>query len=191
MDANFPGTVIKRQGKSAEEFLSGLFFATKGIMLLQVREITGLDSPVIQNWINRGWVKSPDQKRYSSDHLSRIMMINMLRDVLKLDDIANIFTYIIGDTNSEENNTGAETLLYIYICDILDIIDYETIFSETALEQIIEKRVNTDFDSFGWDKKRLTDGIKIILTYYAAVLIKTRADRRAAGIIYNITDSKI
>ena len=41
MKLYFPGTVIERNGQNAEAFLFGVFAITKGLMLAQVREITG------------------------------------------------------------------------------------------------------------------------------------------------------
>ena len=177
MDSTFPGSVVERQGKSAEEFLSGLFFATKGIMLAQVREITGLDTPVIQNWIGRGWVQKPVDKRYSANHLSRIMLINMLRSVTKLENIAFIMTYINGDAECREDDSIPESQLYIYVCDILDTVDFETVLSDELLTKIIEKHIEGYSEPFAGAREKLIFGIKIILHYYAAAIIKVRADK--------------
>lgn len=180
MDSNFPGTVIRRQGKSAEEFLSGLFFATKGIMLQQVREITGLDTPVIQNWVNRGWVQKPEMKRYSENHLARIMIINMLRDVAKLESIANLLTYINGSADCREDDIISEAKLYVYICNILDRVDFETILTDDRLSEIVEEAILDYFEPFPGGHEKLCNAIKIILAYYAASLIKVRADKWAS-----------
>lgn len=183
MDSCFPGTIIKRQGKNAEEFLSGLFFATKGIMLLQVREITGLDAPVIQNWVNRGWVQKPEQKRYSANHLARIMIINMLRDVTRLENVDNILTYINGNANSREDDIISESELYIYLCNILDQINFETILSDEQFDEIVTRTVYDYDEPFAGAHEKLINGIKIILTYYAAALIKVRGDDRFEKLI--------
>ena len=175
MDSNFPGTVVSRQGKSAEEFLSGLFFATKGIMLLQVKEITGLETPVIQNWVGRGILQTPVEKRYSANHLARIMIINMLRSVTRLDIIVKILEYI---NDAPNDNVISEAELYIAVCGILDEINYETVFSDVELDRVIEKHTAKYSECSSAVKKRLSGGMKTILTYYAASLIKVRADRR-------------
>ena len=104
MKTYFPGTVIERNGQNAEEFLFGVCTVTKGLMLAQVREITGLETPAIQNWVNRGWVQKPVDKRYGVDHLARIIIINMLRDVMKLETIAALLTYINGVAGNEQDN---------------------------------------------------------------------------------------
>lgn len=177
MNATFPGSVVARQGKTASEFLAGMFFATKGIMLLQVREITGLDTPVIQNWVGRGWIPKPVDKRYSANHLARIMLINMLRPVAKLEHIAHILSFINGDAENRSDDIIPEASLYIYVCDILDRVDFETVLTNDALERLIESQIGDYREPFDGAREKLISGIKLILMYYAAAVVKVRADR--------------
>ncbi len=176
MKTYFPGTVVERQGKSAEEFLFGIFAVTKGLMLAQVREITGLDTSAIQNWINRGWVQKPVEKRYTVDHLARIIIINMLRDVMKLEHIAALLTYINGETSNPDDDIISESRLYQYICQILDCMDYETLLSEAQFRQTVEETTRDYREPFPGARKRLVEGLMIILAYYAASIVKRRAD---------------
>ena len=177
MEVTFPGTVVPRKGKSAGEFLSGLFFATKGIMLVQVREITGLDTPALQNWVGRGWVRKPVRKRYSENHLARILMINMLRPVAKLEHIVRILSFINGDAQDDQDDIIPDAKLYIYVCDILDRVDFETVLTEDALEQMIVEEIGDYREPFLGARKKLISGIKLILIYYAAAIVKVWADR--------------
>lgn len=177
MDATFPGSVLPRQGRTAKEFLSGLFFATKGLMLLQVKEITGLDTPTIQNWIGRGWAPRPVEKRYSVNHLARIMIINMLRPVAKLEHIDKILTYINGSSEEESEDAIPEATLYIYVCDILDKVDFETLLTRDALDAVIKNQIDDYKAPNDAAREKLICCIKIILIYYASAVIKVRADR--------------
>ncbi len=178
----FPGTVVERQGKSAKEFLDGLFFATRGLMLSQVREITALETSVIQNWVNRGWVQKPVEKRYTANHLTRILLINMLRDVTKLETIVQLLTYLNGSANCREDDSISESQLYLYLCDILDEADYETILSG-RLDRMIEERAADYREPFPGGREKVVNALKLILTYYAASRIKVRADRLFKTII--------
>ena len=189
MDATFPGTVVQRHGKTAEEFLSGLFFATKGIMLVQVREITGLDTPAIQNWVNRGWVQKTVDKRYTADHLARIMLINMLRPAAKLEYIAEILRYINGETDDATDNIIPDSALYICVCDILDSVDFETVLSDGEITSVIKERTADYKEPFPGAREKLMTGIRLILLYYASSVIKVRADSALAGLgIVPLTD---
>ena len=182
MDVTFPGSVVRRQGKSAGDFLAGLFFATKGLMLLQVREITGLDTPVIQNWVNRGWVQRPVEKRYSANHLARIMLINFLRPVAKLEHIARIMSFINGDVDDRADDIIPEAKLYIYICNILDRVDFETVLTDAALAPVIEEEIGDYEEPFEGAREKLIAGIKLILLYYAAAVLKVRADNMLSSL---------
>lgn len=176
MDKFFPGTVIPQCGKRASEFLSGLFFATKGIMLSQMREITGLDTPVIQNWINRGWLPRPVDKRYSIDHLSRTMLINMLRNVMQLENIAALLVYINGVAGDTTDDAVPESALYCYVCNIIDNTSYEILLDDEKLGDVIEKAVEGYSEPFEGGYEKLTNGLKIIVSYYAAATLKNHGD---------------
>ena len=180
MKIYFPGTVVERNNKTSREFLFGIFSATKGLMLAQVREITGLDTSTIQNWVNRGWVAKPIDKRYSDNHLASIILINMLRDVMKIENISSLLSYLNGDVEDESDNTISESILYNYACDILDIVDYDIILTDSELENVIKDAIKDYQEPFPNGKQKLINGLKIILVYYASAIVKYEADK-----IYN------
>lgn len=176
MKAYFPGTVVERKGRSAQDFFGGVFSVTKGLMLAQVREITGLDTSAIQNWINRGWVQKPVDKRYSENHAARIIMINMLRGVMKLDQIALLLAYTNGEADSAREHVISDAQLYCLLCSLLDRVDFETVLSEGEFEEILEQAVAHTAEPYAGARKRLLCGTRIILTYYASSIVKKRAD---------------
>lgn len=180
MKVYFPGTVVERNDKTAKEFLFGIFSATKGLMLAQVREITGLDTSAIQNWINRGFVAKPLDKRYSADHLASIIIINMLRDVMKIENIFTLMSYLNGSVDTDADNIISESELYNYICDILDIVNYDVILTDVELENVIINAIKDYEEPFPGGKQKLVNGLKIILVYYASAIVKNEADK-----IYN------
>ncbi len=183
MKLYFPGTIIERNGQNAEAFLFGVFAITKGLMLAQVREITGLDTPAIQNWVNRGWVQKPVEKRYGVDHLARIIIINMLRDVMKLETIASLLTYINGEAGNEQDNVVSEAKLYTYLCTVLDQADYETLLSEGEFLQVVSAAISDYREPFPGARERLINGMEIILTYYASAIVKKRADQLCEAVL--------
>ncbi|OJU11418.1 MAG: hypothetical protein BGN88_14020 [Clostridiales bacterium 43-6] len=173
----YPGTVVERRDRTTRDFLFGVFSVTKGLMLAQVKEITGLETPAVQNWINRGWVPKPVEKRYTVNHLARIILFNMLRDVMRFENIAALMTYINGSTEDRSDDIISDCELYIYICDILDEADYETILDDRQLNNVIEKNIVEYKEPYDGAKKKLIMGLRIILIYYASAIIKVKADR--------------
>jgi di/tricarboxylate transporter len=97
---NIPGTVfniVKMDGATGGEFLNKVFYITNGIMLPQIREITGLDGTTLQNWVKRGWVSNPHKKSYDKEQVARILIICMMRDTMQLSRIAFLLQYINGE----------------------------------------------------------------------------------------------
>ena len=101
----------------------------------------------------------------------------MLRDVTKLETIVNILTYLNGSANCREDDIISEARLYVYVCNILDVVDYETILSEGGSDRLIEKEISDYVEPFPGARQRLENGIRLILTYYAAALVKVRAEQ--------------
>ena len=56
-DDRIPGTRLKQSdvdGATGLAFLRKVFFISNGVMLTQIREISGIDSSTLQNWTKRG-----------------------------------------------------------------------------------------------------------------------------------------
>ena len=164
MKQTYPGTVIEKTNKSAGEFLFSIFALTKGLTLAQVREITGLDTPAIQNWVNRGWVAHPVEKRYSVEHLARILIINMLRDVMRFEAIGTVLSHINGDADDKSDDIISESKLYVYICEAV------------VKNEPLEKVVSDYTPNVAGAKERLITVLEIILSYYKAAQMRKSAD---------------
>ena len=81
-----PGTTLTFNNIAADNcfsLIAPLLTVTKGLTLAQVRELTGLETSTIQNWIKRGWVKNPEEKRYGEEQTMRIILINMMSNIMK------------------------------------------------------------------------------------------------------------
>ena len=83
-----PGTVLEADQQEAEHVQALLqpMFLAGGMVLSQVSSITGLEPYIIQNWVKRGFLAPPRNKRYTLRQLCRILNINMLKGVLPMDD---------------------------------------------------------------------------------------------------------
>ena len=58
-DDRIPGTKLKQsdmEGATGLAFLKKVFLISDGVMMTQIREISGIDSSTLQNWTKRGWV---------------------------------------------------------------------------------------------------------------------------------------
>jgi len=171
-----PGTIMLREKMGNAigiEFLKKIYFISDGIKLSQVREITGVDGTTLQNWVKRGWLLNPVNKSYSIDQLARILIINMMRDTVQLSRISFLLKYINGSVESRDDDIIQESVLYDYICKVLDI--WSTA-DGTDLRVIISD-VTRDYDErFGGARRRLERALEIIVRSYQATLIKRFTD---------------
>ena len=81
MKWTIPGTVLRIDRDNAdgvEEMFSSMFLAG-GMVLSQGASITGLEPYTVQNWVKRGFLPPPVQKRYSLTQLCRIINIHVSR----------------------------------------------------------------------------------------------------------------
>ena len=92
MKWTIPGTVLQIQREDAEhieDIFSSMFLAG-GIVLGQVASITGLEPYTIQNWVKRGFLAAPKNKKYDLEQVCRIITINMLKGALPLEKICSL-----------------------------------------------------------------------------------------------------
>ncbi|MBR4960561.1 MAG: DUF1836 domain-containing protein [Clostridia bacterium] len=174
-----PGTVVDRSkmnGAAGESFLDKVFYITGGIMLTQVREITGIDGTTLQNWLKRGWVASPKGKYYTKEHLARILLIAMMRDTMQLARISQVLSYINGRVGDETDDIIPESVLYDYVCRVVDVLADGDSAGLNQLEEVVEAVVESYEERVAGAKKRLSRGIAVIVTAYYSTLVKNHAE---------------
>lgn len=93
-----------------------------GLTRAQVCDFSGLKPSTIQNWVKRGFVPHPVNKRYYERHLARILLISSLRGSLHIEKIGSLLTYINGDADDEGDDLISETELYGLFCTLRERI---------------------------------------------------------------------
>lgn len=109
-----PGTVLEGRQEEAAH-VDSLFlpmFLAGGMVLSQVSNITGLEPYIIQNWVKRGFLAPPQNKRYTLRQLCRILNINMLKGVLPMEQICGMLGYINGQLDDESDDLIDDSQLY-------------------------------------------------------------------------------
>lgn len=177
MPKTFPGTsieVLNLQKGASRQLFNGIF-ATGGITLSQVSVMTGLEPYMIQNWVKRGFVSSPQKRVYSKEQFARIIIINMLREELQIDKICSLIetiSNVIKDTN--DNLKGDDDLYHFYVDMIADgdininNEDSITRAAAKATEEVTEKEVNA--------KRQLVKILKIMTYAHTASQLKILAN---------------
>ncbi len=184
-DEYIPGTVLRKHDMgnvTGLAFLHKIFYITDGIMLNQIREISGIDGTTLQNWTKRGWVECSKHKKYDIEQVAHILLINMLRSCMQLDHISFLVQYVNG-----VNGGGVSyTEIYDYACRVLDkIMTDDVSVGGVTLRRCILAVTADRTERPVEERKRLTTVLEIVIMAYYAALIKGYSDSRIAGLIGN------
>ena len=184
-----PGTILNRREMgdvTGLEFLKKIFYISDGVMLTQIREISGIDGSTLQNWTKRGWVANARLKRYNIDQVAHILIINMLRSCMQLDKIAFLVSYINGRVYDQSDDIIRDSQLYDYICRILDkLMNAGEITKEnTTLRDTIEQITSDYEEKVTGARKRLNTAIEIIIIAYYASIIKSHSDNMVDALMH-------
>ena len=166
MNRLIPGTTMKfseQARESAFSLISPILEATGGLTLSQLSKLTGLEGTTIQNWIKRGWVSATKGKKYSQKQILRILLINMLRKAMKLEDIANLMRYINGDVEDTSDDIIDDILLYDILCRIIFTAEDEGAFDTEHINSLVAREVAAN-------DKDITDGEKLKKAMYVMVM---------------------
>ena len=178
LDEYIPGTKLKKEemeNLTGLAFLKKVFFVSPGVMLTQIRDISGIDSSTLQNWTKRGWVANSRSKKYNMDQVAHILIINMLRSCMQLEHIAFLVHYINGSVEDRSDDIITDSQLYDYICRILEHIINT---GDCSLEEIADcvAKITEDYvEPMEGARERLNRALEIIVVTYYSTLLKRRA----------------
>lgn len=178
-DALIPGTRLKKSemgNVTGLDFLSKVFYISEGVMLSQIREVSGIDGSTLQNWTKRGWVENARLKKYNIDQVAHILIINMLRSCIQLDKIALLLHYINGKLEDTSDDIISDSQLYDYICRILDKLMQQDVCSMASIKDVIREEIEGYQEHIPGAADRLANALEIIIVAYYAALIKRRSD---------------
>ena len=178
-DSLIPGTKLKKNDMgnvTGLEFLSKVFYISEGVMLSQIREVSGIDGSTLQNWTKRGWVANARLKKYNIDQVAHILIINMLRSCIQLDKIALLLHYINGKIDDKSDDIIRDSVLYDYICRILDNLMQQDVCSMASIKDVIHDQISDYEEAMPGARDRLANALEIIVVAYYAALIKRRSD---------------
>lgn len=190
-DNMIPGTLLTKAesgGVTGLEFLNRVFFPSEGIMLSRIRDVSGVDGSTLQNWTKRGWVENAPMKRYGIDQVAHILIINMLRSCVRLDHIAYLLHYINGRVDDRSDDIIRESVLYDYICRILDRLMEEENCSDESIRAIIADVTAFYEEVRPGSRERLNNALSIIVIAYYAVVLKHNADTMISDLMDRVQD---
>lgn len=178
-----PGTTIDIEidRPDAAERIFAPMFLTGGLFLSQVSEITGLSPYVVQNWVKRGFVPPPENKRYSRERVSRILLINMLKDTLQIEKILDLIRY--SNAHLKPGQPG-------YLDDRSVYEDFVAALfwcgggmpAGGEMELAVRRVAHGREPGFPGADKRLEKVLSIMLLAYISSRLQREAEQRLAGL---------
>lgn len=177
MEWILPGTVLSVDAdrpQAAEEVFSSLFLAG-GLVLSQVTQVTGLEPYIIQNWVRRGFLAPPKQRKYTRRQLSRILMINALKNTLSIEQICKLLSYINGALDDEGDDTIDDTELYGAFVLVAGSVQKHGLTSESEMNRLIADGLKDYKESIPGAKERIEQALRIMITAWRAAQLQTKA----------------
>ena len=180
MQWTIPGTTLTGERENADR-TDGLFqslFLEGGMTLSQVSSITGLESYTVQNWVKRGFLPSPVNKRYNMEQLCRLININILKGTMPLEQIIKLMAYLNGDLADESDDLVDDTMLFFLFVKLAARARYigGTKTWDDALVEITE-----DYrEPVPGAREKLIKVLKIMLTIWCANALKAQAEAMIA-----------
>ena len=176
MNWTIPGTNLEGLRSNADR-TDGLFqsmFLAGGLTLSQVSSVTGLENYTIQNWVKRGFLAPPHNKRYTMEQLCRIIIINMLKGVLPLEQICNLMSYINGSLTDESDDIIDDTELYFKFVSLAARARH--IGGTKEWGEAVEEVVANYTEPYPGAKEKVQKVLRIMLTAWIASRMKDQVD---------------
>ena len=171
-----PGTVLEAEMEEADH-VEGLFqpmFLAGGMVLSQVSSITGLEPYIIQNWVKRGFLTPPQNKRYTLRQLCRILNINMLKGVLPMERVCGMLGYINGQLDDDSDDTIDDSQLYFMFVRLA--VQARELDRNQAWLPAIEEVLEGYQESLPGARERIAQVLRIMLIAYVAARMKSEAE---------------
>jgi len=175
-----PGTTLEGLRSNADR-TDGLFqsmFLAGGLTLSQVASVTGLEPYTIQNWVKRGFLSGPKNKRYDMEQVCRIININLLKAVLPLEQIIRLMAYLNGDLTDESDDLVDDTMLYFYFVRLAARARY--IGGDQTWDDALAEVTASYTEPAPGAREKLVKVLKIMLTAWVSGQIKAEAERMIA-----------
>jgi hypothetical protein len=176
MNWTVPGTVIQIQRQDAqhiEDVFTSMFLGG-GIMLGQVTAISGLEAYTVQNWVKRGLLSAPVQKRYSMRQLCRILNINMLKSVLPMEKICGMLGYINGQLDDESDDVIDDSKLYFLFVKLA--ANSRELFNQQDREEVLDSYLADYVEPVPGARQRVKNVMSVMLTAWLAARMRQEAE---------------
>ena len=178
-----PGTVLRIKRADAAR-VDGLFqsmLLAGGLSLGQIASISGLENYTVQNWVKRGFLSAPKQKRYNMDQVCRVLTINTLKSVLPMERICGLLSYVNGDLDSSADDIIRDSDLYFLFVKLAG--QARELADPEEAKQIIRDSLVDYAEPYPGAKERVAKALQIMLIAWLAARMRQHTERMLDEII--------
>ena len=180
MDWIIPGTTLtgkREEAEYVEQQFKSMFLAG-GIVLSQVASITGLEPYMVQNWVKRGFLTKPENKRYTLRQLCRIININMLKNALPMETICGLLGYVNGDLDDDSDDLIDDSQLYFMFVRLAAKARY--IGGEKSWDEALDEVAADYVEPVPGAREKLLKVLRAMLTAWVSAQLRTQAENMIA-----------
>ena len=177
MEWTIPGTAIRGSRADVEASIRQIegMFLGGGMIRSQLAAVSGVEPHDIQNWVKRGFLSSPVNKRYSIQQFSRIVTINMLRTAMPMEKICSLLAYVNGRLDDESDDLIDDTVLYFMFLRLAARARH--IGGKDNWEVAIADILKDYDEPIPGAKRRIDQVLRIMLTAWSGVQTIRRAEQ--------------
>mgnify|MGYP000863702972 CR=1 FL=1 len=180
-----PGTNIQMDLQGGQDYrrvFDTAFAIMGGIYLSQLAEMVGVPGATLQNWVKRGFVASPVNKRYTCRQTCRMILIALLRHTLPLEDITALLSSINNDLADEQDDLIDDSKLYLYFCDVVLPLPPGGYFDIPELKRRISAVTAGFTGASAADLERLNRVLLVMVLAYGSWQLQQQAENLLNGI---------
>lgn len=181
-----PGTTLAFNDGAADNcfsLIAPLLTITKGLTLAQVKELTGLETSTIQNWIKRGWVKNPEEKRYGEEQTMRIILINMMRGSMQMEQIAYLMSYINGSVEDRSDDILPDRELFDILCSIIYECEKKSVYDTNEIDFTVESHIEKVILRDDVSRSKLKTALKAMVLAILSTRMRDLAQKALAELM--------
>lgn len=171
-----PGTTLQIKRSDADR-VDGLFqsmFLTGGMVLSQVSNISGLEAYDVQNWVKRGFLSPPRQKRYDMDQVCRILTINAFKTVLPMDRICRLLEHVNGNLGTNADDIIRDADLYFLFVKLAGRV--KTFESTEEATAFIQESLADYVEPMPGARDRVAQALRVMVIGWLAARMRQAAE---------------
>ncbi len=176
MNWTIPGTVLvcpRADVANVSQQFHAMFLGG-GMVLSQVAAISGLEPYTVQNWVKRGFLSPPVQKKYNLEQLSRILTINALKNVLSMDKICSLLSYVNGQLTDDSDDVIDDQLLYFMFVRLA--ARAQELYAAGDRDALLDMELSDYAEPVPGARERIKTALRIMLTAWLAARMSQQAE---------------